>query len=122
MKQGYVILVCLVVCLFGTSDLAADTIQGRVVDADTSEPLQGAKVLFEEEAISQGGTNINAVYADSLGRFQYTCRMEMSKLTITASHFGYHSQSVQRSGNNDRDTIAIDDFHLQMEEHLHVQL
>ena len=118
MKQEYTILVCLVMCFFGAMDLTADTLQGRVVDADTSEPLQGAKIVFEEEAIGQGGTNINVVYADSLGRFQYTCRMEMSKLTITASHFGYHSQSVQRSGNNDRDTIAIADFRLKMDEHL----
>ena len=118
MKQGFIILATVVVCLFLAQNLAADTIKGRVVDAETFEPLQGAKVLFKEEAISNGGAEIHTVYADSLGRFLYTCRMEISKLTITASHFGYHSQSVKLNGNNDRDTISIDDFCLKMDEHL----
>lgn len=55
---------------------------------------------------------------DSLGRFLFTCTMEMSKLTITANYFGYHSQTVHQMGNNDRDTITIDDFRLKMDEHL----
>lgn len=118
MKQGLIILATVVVCLFLAQNLAADTIKGRVVDAETFEPLQGAKVVFKEEAISNGGTEIHTVYADSLGRFLYTCRMEISKLTITASHFGYHSHSVKLNGNNDRDTISIDDFCLKMDEHL----
>ena len=118
MKQGFIILATVVVCLLQAQDLTADTIKGRVVDAETYEPLQGAKVLFKEEAISTGGTEISVVYADSLGRFMYTCRKEMSKLTIMASHFGYHSQSVKLNGNNDRDTISIEDFCLQMDEHL----
>ena len=118
MKQGFIILATVVVCLLQAQDLTADTIKGRVVDAETYEPLQGAKVLFKEEAISTGGTEISVVYADSLGRFMYTCRKEMSKLTIMASHFGYHSQFVKFNGNNDRDTISIEDFCLQMDEHL----
>ena len=52
MKQGCIILATVVVCLFLAQNLAADTIKGRVVDAETFEPLQGAKVLFKEEAIS----------------------------------------------------------------------
>ena len=118
MKQGYIILALVVVCLFQPTGMCADTIKGRVTDAETGEPLQGAKVVFTEEAVGNDGTTISTVYADSLGRFLYACQMEMSRLTITASHFGYHNETVQRSGNNDRDTITLDDFRLKMDEHL----
>ena len=118
MKQGSTILALTVACLCLAQSLTADTLKGRVVDADTGEPLQGAKVVFAEESIGHGGTEVSSVYADSLGRFQYTCHMELSRLAITASSFGYHSQTVRRTGNNDRDTIVLDDFRLRMDEHL----
>lgn len=96
----------------------ADVIKGRVLDADTGEPLSGVEVVFTETSIDWGGVSKSTVKTDSLGWFQHACQMEMSKLTITASYFGYHSQKVERMGNNDRDTVTIDDFRLKMDEHL----
>lgn len=118
MKQGYIILALAVACLFLSQNLSADTIKSRVVDAETGEPLEGAEVVFTETSIEGGSMSRYRLRTDSLGRFLFTCTMEMSKLTITANYFGYHSQTVQRMGNNDRDTITIDDFRLKMDEHL----
>lgn len=118
MKQGFTILALTVACLFLSQNLRADTIKGCVVDAETGGPLEGAEVLFTETSIEGGSMSRYRLRTDSLGRFLFTCTMEMSKLTITANYFGYHSQTVHRMGNNDRDTITIDDFRLKMDEHL----
>ncbi|MBQ6064074.1 MAG: outer membrane beta-barrel protein [Prevotella sp.] len=96
----------------------ADILKGRVVDADTGEPLPEAEVVFNETSIDMGSVIHSTIRTDSVGQFIFSCRMELSRLTITASYFGYHSQSVQRMGNNDRDTVTIDDFRLKMDEHL----
>ena len=104
--------------ILGVTTAQADVIKGRVLDADTGEPLSGAEVVFTETSINWGGVSKSTVKTDSLGWFQHACQMEMSKLTITANYFGYHSQTVHRMGNNDRDTIIIDDFRLKMDEHL----
>ena len=74
--------------------------------------------MFIEKDTRWGDVLQTTIRTDSVGRFQRACEMEMSKLTITASYFGYHSQTVQRMGNNDRDTVTIDDFRLKMDEHL----
>ena len=118
MKQGFTILALAVACLFLSQNLRADTIKGCVVDAETGGPLEGAEVVFTETSIGGGSMSRYRLRTDSLGRFLFTCTMEMSKLTITANYFGYHSQTVHRMGNNDRDTITIDDFRLKMDEHL----
>ena len=118
MRQGFTILALAVACLFLSQNLRADILKGRVVDAETGGPLEGAEVVFTETSIEGGSMSRYRLRTDSLGRFLFTCTMEMSKLTITASYFGYHSQTVHRMGNNDRDTITIDDFRLKMDEHL----
>ena len=108
-------------CLFlSTGRAQADTLKGRVVDADTGEPLSGAEVIVQEESVGAGRSYMSktSLAADSLGRFEYTCWMELSKLTITANYFGYHSLTTGRTGSNDRDTITIDDLRLRMDEHL----
>ena len=107
-----------VACLFLSQNLRADILKGCVVDAETGGPLEGAEVVFTETSIEGGSMSRYRLRTDSLGRFLFTCTMEMSKLTITANYFGYHSQTVHRMGNNDRDTITIDDFRLKMDEHL----
>jgi hypothetical protein len=112
------IITLILVLILGTITTQADIIKGRVLDADTGEPLPGAEVVFKEKSIEWGDVLQTTIRTDSVGRFQHACEMEMSKLTITASYFGYHSQTVQRMGNNDRDTVTIDDFRLKMDEHL----
>ena len=117
MNKIFVIMTTLVLTLVA-QPLSADTLKGRVVDADTGEPLEGAEVVFTEISLDESSVRQSTIRTDSVGRFLFTCRMELSKLTIKASYFGYHSQTVTRMGNNDRDTITIDDFRLKMDEHL----
>lgn len=114
-KQLITIILALIL---GVVNAQADIVKGRVVDADTGEPLPGAEVVFKEESINMRSVIQSTTRTDSVGWFQHACQMEMSKLSITANYFGYHSQTVQRMGNNDRDTVTIDDFRLKMDEHL----
>ena len=116
MKRHFITLI--LTLILGAVTAQADVIKGRVLDADTGEPLEGAEVVFIEKDTRWGDVLQTTIRTDSVGRFQRACEMEMSKLTITASYFGYHSQTVQRMGNNDRDTVTIDDFRLKMDEHL----
>lgn len=116
MKRQLITLI--LALILGVTTAQADILKGRVVDADTGEPLQGAEVVFNEESLDMNSVIRSTIRTDSVGRFQHACKMEMSKLTITASYFGYHSQTVQRRGNNDRDTVLIDDFRLKIDEHL----
>ena len=63
-------------CLFlGVQMAQADVIQGRVVDADTGEPLQGAEVVFSETSLSENMMSRTTLRTDSVGRFQYACDM-----------------------------------------------
>ena len=112
MKRQLITLI--LALILGVTTAQADILKGRVVDADTGEPLQGAEVVFNEESLDMGSVMRSTIRTDSVGHFVFACKMEMSKLTITASYFGYHSQKVQRMGNNDRDTVTIDDFRLKM--------
>ncbi|MCR5364523.1 MAG: TonB-dependent receptor [Prevotella sp.] len=114
-KRRLITIIVLILCVVTAQ---ADIIKGRVVDAETGEPLQGAEVEFAELSIDWSSVIKSTVRTDSVGWFQYACQMEMSKMSITANFFGYHSQTVMRTGNNDRDTITIDDFRLKMDEHL----
>lgn len=116
MKRQLITLI--LALILGVTTAQADILKGRVVDADTGEPLQGAEVVFNEESLDMGSVMRSTIRTDSVGHFVFACKMEMSKLTITASYFGYHSQTVKRMGNNDRDTVTIDDFLLRMDEHL----
>lgn len=112
------VITTLLTLLIGTAGSQADTIKGRVVDADTGEPLQEAEVVFKEMSIDMLNVMQTTLRTDSMGQFIHGCEIEMSRLTITASYFGYHSQSVQMTGNNDRDTTVIDDIRLKIDEHL----
>lgn len=114
-KQLITIILALIL---GAVMVQADIVKGRVVDADTGEPLPGAEVVFKEESLDMCSVSQSTTRTDSVGWFHHACQMEMSKLSITANYFGYHSQTVQRMGNNDRDTVTIDDFRLKMDEHL----
>lgn len=112
-------IITLILSLFlAATATLADTIKGRVVDADTGEPLPGAEVVFRESSIDQHSIIQSSFRTDSTGRFVYACQMEISKLSIKTSYFGYHSKTVQQMGNNDRDTVTIDDIRLKMDEHL----
>ena len=79
MKQGFNILALAVACLFLSQNLRADILKGRVVDADTGEPLQGAEVVFNEESLDIGSVMRSTIRTDSMGHFVFACKMEMSR-------------------------------------------
>ena len=102
-------------CLFlGTQTAQADILLGRVLDAETREPLDGAKVSIEE-VIPDVCTFNQILQTDSLGRFQYLCS-GMTRITIRADFFGYKQGSVRLVGSDGGDTIRIDDILLKPSE------
>ncbi len=102
-------------CLFlGIQTAQADILQGRVLDAETREPLDGAKVSIEE-VIPDVCTFSQVLQTDSLGRFQYRCT-SMTRITIRADFFGYKQGSVRLMGSDGGDTIRISDILLKPSE------
>lgn len=102
-------------CFFlGTPTAQADILQGRVLDAETREPLEGAKVSIEE-VIPDVCTISQVLQTDSLGCFQYRCS-DMTRITIRADFFGYKQGSVRLVGSDGGDTIRISDLLLKPSE------
>ena len=102
-------------CLFpGTQTAQADILQGRVLDAETREPLDGAKVSIEE-VIPDVCTFSQVLQTDSLGCFEYCCS-GMTRITIRADFFGYKQGSVRLVGSDGGDTIRISDILLKPSE------
>ena len=63
--------------ILGAVTAQADVIKGRVLDADTGEPLEGAEVVFIEKDTRWGDVLQTTIRTDSVGRFQRACEMEM---------------------------------------------
>ena len=104
-------LLCL---FFGIQTVQADIIQGRVLDAETHEPLYGAHVEVTEE-VPDLCTVKWVRYTDSLGCFTYSC-CGGSRLTFRARFLGYKTNVVRMKGTDAGDTIHIDDILLQPSE------
>ena len=106
--------ILLMLCLFAsTATLQANIIRGRVIDAETGEPLEGAQVAVLE---IRGDTDNQIAFqtkktTDSLGVFHYRCG-DMSQLVFTANYFGYHEGFVRTIGMAGNDTIHIKDIRL----------
>lgn len=88
MKHRIIVSTLILVGLLLTQGMKADTIKGRVVDAETNEPLPNAEVEYQELNIEGNFMRFNTVRTDSLGRFQFICEMDVSRLTITGKYFG----------------------------------
>ena len=104
-------LLCLIL---GTQTVKADILKGRVLDAETREPLDGAKVSIEE-VVPDLCTFSRVLQTDSLGRFHYRCS-EMTRITIHADFFGYKQGVLRLVGSDGGDTIRISDILLQPSE------
>ena len=86
----------IVVCLFGILPAYAQTVvKGKVIDALTKEPLQGASISFG----SKGGTT-----TDADGAFSFECG-KTKKITI--SFVGYHTEAYSIKNCNDEIIIAL---------------
>src|SRR5574344_867457 len=84
----------------------ADIVKGRVLDAQTKEPLEGATVTFEQR---DGDSYwMNSTYTDSLGRF--TVWAESMRTTIKASFIGYYDKSKRIVCQEGRDTTQLEDI------------
>ena len=106
-------LLCLIL---GTQTVKADILKGRVLDAETREPLDGAKVSIEE-VVPDLCTFSRVLQTDSLGRFHYRCS-GMTRITLRADFFGYKQGTLRLAGSDGGDTIRISDILLQPSEEL----
>lgn len=104
----------LLLALFATAaSLRADILKGRVVDAQTGEPLDGARV--EARMASGDGTSVWMLTTDTLGRFQFESHA-MRRITLRAEFFGYKPTTMQLMSGAGLDTVLIDDIRLQPSE------
>lgn len=91
-----------------------DVFQGRVLDAETHEPLEGVHVEITE-VIPGWAQSDETHYTDSLGRYRFRCG-GMTNITIRARYFGYKTEVVHLKGLETGDTIRIEDILLQPSE------
>ena len=106
-------LLLLLALLAMTATLRADILKGRVVDAQTGEPLDGARV--EARMASGDGTSVWMLTTDTLGRFQFES-LAMRRITLRAEFFGYKPTTVQLMSGAGLDTVLIDDIRLEPSE------
>jgi len=106
-------LFLLLAALLVAAAVRADVLKGRVVDAQTGEPLDGARV--EARMASGDGTSVWMLTTDTLGRFQFESHA-MRRITLRAEFFGYKPTTVQLMSGVSLDTVLIDDIRLQPSE------
>lgn len=106
-------LLLLLALLATAATLRADILKGRVVDAQTGEPLDGARV--EARMASGDGTSVWMLTTDTLGRFQFESHA-MRRITLRAEFFGYKPTTVQLMSGAGLDTVLIDDIRLEPSE------
>ncbi len=90
----------------------ADVVKGRVIDAETKEPLPGANIVVEITGELYGDDQLTA---DSLGLFVspdwWTCVGNI-KASMKISYFGYHQVQKVTSLFEGNDTIDLGDIAL----------
>ena len=91
---------------------SADIVKGRVVDAETKEPLPEAQVKFEQRH-GDYGWSIMTTKADSVGCFSLHAS---GRGTIEASMLGYYAKTkhVLAFSDSFKDTLDIGDIELKM--------
>ena len=104
------LLLCLIVSKQAT--VHADIVKGRVVDAETKEPLPEASVKLTQR-YGEYGTMIDNLKADSLGCFSL---FASGRGSIEVSMLGYYSKSkpVLAFSDSRRDTLDIGTIELKM--------
>jgi len=110
--RGFAFRMLALVALFTVSTGArADIVRGRVVDAETKEPLPDASVTLTQKY--DIGSSTMWGKADSLGVF---CLPASGKCTIEASMLGYYvkTKTVLAFSDSRKDTLDIGDLELKM--------
>ncbi len=109
-------ILCFVAFVAFCCGLHAEVLKGRVVDAETKEPLEGVRVKIVE-VVPDFCTISREIATDSAGYFHHSASAG-NILTITAKFFGYHDAKVKRLGVGGSDTIRIDDILLKPSDEL----
>lgn len=109
-------LLLLLFLIINMQTVWADVLHGRVLDAETGEALEGAKVDVTE-VIPDLATFHTVLHTDSLGRYHFSCSGQ-TRITIRADFFGYKQGTLRLVGSDSGDTIHIEDIRLQPSEEL----
>lgn len=98
--------------------MSADIVKGRVVDADSGEPLEGAKIDFLMREVDSYRAYLIYMTTDSIGRFQWEVG-SMAKVSIEINYFGYNTlkKSFNCAGGT-KDTLDLGDLKLKMSDEL----
>ena len=94
----------------------AEVLKGRVVDAETKEPLTGALVNLEDKA-PNGNSSYVTLSTDLEGYFRWQTEVG-NMITLNIKYFGYHPTTKHIVGLGGNDTIRIDDIQLKVSEEL----
>ena len=86
----------------------AEVLKGRVVDAETKEPLTGALVNLEDKA-PNGNSSYVTLSTDLEGYFRWQTEVG-NMITLNINYFGYHPTTKHIVGIGGNDTIHIDDI------------
>ena len=109
MKNTIIILAFLA---FFAGTAHADIVKGRVIDAETKEPLPEAQIQYSQNHGDHGWW-IMHVSTDSIGCFKFTAS---GRGSIEVSMLGYYSKSkpVLAFSDSRKDTLDIGDIELKM--------
>ena len=104
------LLLCLVASIQGT--VKADIVKGRVVDAETKEPLPEVQVKYTQR-FGDNSYSMRSTKTDSLGCFTFFAD---GRGSIDFSMLGYYSKSmpVLAFSNSSKDTLDIGTIELKM--------
>ena len=106
--------ILLLLCLIGSMQTTAmaDIVKGRVVDAETKEPLPDAMVKYTQQ-YGEYGSMIMSVKADSLGMFSFSAS---GRGSIEVSMLGYYTKSkpVLAFSDSRKDTLDVGTIELKM--------
>lgn len=105
------LIFCLAFMFLAPFAMRGEILKGRVVDAETSEPLERANVEITEE-IPDFCTSVVTFATDKEGYFRYETSSDASRLTFVVKFFGYHNQTIKRVSIGGSDTLSIPDIKL----------
>ena len=116
MKQ---IVITFLVLLLSTLTASADILKGRIIDAETQEPLPEAELKLEQ-TVEYNGHTISFVMSsttDSIGCFNMRL---MGRGTLSVSMLGYYSKTkvVMGFSESTKDTVDVGDIALKPSETL----
>ena len=104
------LLLCLIVST--QTALKADIVKGRVVDAETKEPIPEAQVKYTQQTDNYG-YSIRSAQTDSLGNFTIFADGR-GKLEVFMLGYNTMSKTVLAFSNSQKDTIDIGTMELKM--------